>query len=167
MAKKPTDGASAEGRVLPPPHARFTKGKSGNPRGRPKGPSITGLTRKFALKRQVVTMDGEPQKLSRLEVAILKMQALAAMGKPAAAQLINNLRGLTRPEGPEQDCGFLVVPEQLTMEEFLAEEEARNATRVEPGTAINVEAEEFLKAVRGEPTVYGEALLAFHRKYRG
>lgn len=67
----------------------------------------------------------------------------------------------------ETDCGFLLVPEPLTPEEFYAEEEARNANRVEPGTAINIEAEEFPKAVRGEPTAYGEALLKFHRKNRG
>jgi hypothetical protein len=167
MAKNSTDGASAAGRVPPPAATRFAKGRSGNPRGRPNGVSIKRLTQKIALKKQVVTTDGKPQKFNRLEIAILKAQALAAMGKPAAAQLISELRVQTGSGEPERDSGVLLVPEQLTMEAFIAEEEARNATKVEPGTAIDIEAEEFQKAVRGEPTVYGEALLAFHRKYRG
>ena len=48
----------------------------------------------------------------------------------------------------------------------MAEEEARNAGKVEPGTEINIESEEFMKAVRGEPSPLGEALLSFHKKYR-
>jgi len=47
----------------------------------------------------------------------------------------------------------------------MAEEEARNAEAVEPGTEVNVEVEEFLKTVRGEPSPLGEALIAFGRKY--
>ena len=59
----------------------------------------------------------------------------------------------------------MLVPEPLTVEELMAEEEARNAEAVEPGTEVNVEVEEFLKAVQGEPSPLGEALIAFHRKY--
>jgi hypothetical protein len=63
--------------------------------------------------------------------------------------------------------GFLLVPESRTVEEFMAEEEARNAEAVEPGTEVNVEVEEFLKAARGEPSPLGEALIAFRRKNGG
>jgi hypothetical protein len=51
------------------------------------------------------------------------------------------------------------------MEEFIAEEIAPNANAVEPGTQVNVETEEFLKAARGEPSPLGEALRAFQKKY--
>ena len=73
--------------------------------------------------------------------------------------------GLTVGPEPVKGGGFLLVPESLTVEEFMAEVEARNAEAVEPGTEVNVEVEEFLKAVRGESSALGEALIAFHRKY--
>ena len=163
---KPSDGASAEGRLPPPAMTQFRKGTSGNPRGRPKGAvSIERLTRNFALKAQAVTMSGKPQRLSRLEIAIFKLKAVAAAGKPAAAALLNQLRGITAPKEPEQGRAFLFVRAPLTAEEWIAEVEAANKDKVEPGTELNVEAEEFLKAARGEPSPLGEALLAFHRKY--
>ena len=73
--------------------------------------------------------------------------------------------GLTVGPEPVKGGGFLLVPAPLTVEELMAEEEARNAEAVEPGTEVNVEVEEFLKAVRGEPSPLGEALIAFHREY--
>jgi hypothetical protein len=48
----------------------------------------------------------------------------------------------------------------------MAREEERNKNTCEPGSAVNLDAEEFTKAARGEPTIYGEALLAHFRKYR-
>ncbi|WP_354129831.1 hypothetical protein [Bradyrhizobium sp. RT3b] len=59
------------------------------------------------------------------------------------------------------------MSEILSEPDWIAREEQRNKDKVEPGSAINLEAEEFIKAARGEPTVYGEALLEYYRKYRG
>ena len=158
--------ASAKGRIPPPADAQFRKGRSGNPQGRPKGSvSLDGLTRKFALKKQVVKVGGKRQKLSRLEIAIFKLTALAATGKPAAARLMHELRILSVPREPDHRYGVLLVPAETTVEAFIAEQEELNKYRVEPGTEVNIEHEEFIKAVRGEPTPLGEALLAFHRKY--
>jgi hypothetical protein len=163
---KTSDGASAEGRVPPPGKAQFLKGRSGNPRGRPKGAvSIERLTRNFALKTQTVAISGELKRLSRLEIAILKLKAVAATGKPAAAALLNQLRGVTVPKERERQGGFLMVPATLTQEEWIAKMRAVSKDSVEPGTEVNVEAEESGKAARGEPSPLGEALLAFHRKY--
>jgi hypothetical protein len=100
-----------------------------------------------------------------LELVILKIQALALMGNPGAAALMKDVWGLTVGPEPVKGGGFLLVPESRTVEEFMAEEEARNAEAVEPGTEVNVEVEEFLKAARGEPSSLGEALIAFRRKY--
>ena len=141
------NGASAEGRVPPPEEYRIPKGKSGNYKGRPRGSvSLTKLTRKVA-KRRIL-----------LELVILKIQALALTGNPGAAALIKDVWGLTVGPEPVKGGGFLLVPELLTVEELMAEEEARNAEAVEPGTEVNVEVEEFLKTVRGEPSPLGEAL---------
>jgi hypothetical protein len=163
---KVDSGASAEGRIPPPANAQFRKGRSGNPQGRPKGSvSTDGLTRKFALKKQVVKIGGKRQKRSRLEIVILKLTALAAAGKPAAARLMHELSRLSVPREPDHRYGALIVPAETTVEAFIAEQEELNKYRVEPGTEVNIEHEEFVKAVRGEPTALGEALLAFHRKY--
>jgi hypothetical protein len=53
----------------------------------------------------------------------------------------------------------------MTTEAFIAEQEELNKHRIEPGTEVNIEHEEFMKAVRGEPSPLGEALRAFHRKW--
>jgi hypothetical protein len=160
-------GRSAKGRTPPPPESRFRKGKSGNPAGRPKGSiSISSLTRKVAQKKHRVSIEGKSRRVTTLDLLILKTQAMAASGQVAAARLMNWVRSETQPSDTEiAEGGFLLVPEAMTTEEFIAEEEARTGQMVEPGTEINIEAEEFLKACRGEPSPLGEALHAFHKKY--
>jgi len=145
---------------LPPPEEyRIPKGKSGNYKGRPRGSvSLTKLTGKVANTKYRAVIDGLSQRRTLLELVILKIQALALTGNPGAAALIKDVWGLTVGPEPVKGVGFLLVPEVLTVEEFMAEEEARNAEAVEPGTEVNVEVEEFLKTVRGEPSPLGEAL---------
>lgn len=159
------NGVSADGRVPPPEEYRIPKGKSGNYKGRPRGSvSLAKLTCKVANTKYRAVIDGVSQRRTLLELVILKTQALALNGNPGAAALMKDLWGLVI--GPEPVEGrFLLVPASLTAEEFMAEEEARNAEAVEPGTVVNVKTEEFLKAVRGEPSPLGEALHAFYMKY--
>jgi len=160
------NGVSAEGRVPPPEDYRIPKGKSGNYKGRPRGSvSLTKLTRKVANTKYRAVIDGVSQRRALLELVILKIQALALKGNPGAAALVKDVWGLTIGPEPVKGGGFLLVPAPQTVEELMAEEEARNAKAVEPGTEVNVEVEEFLKAVRGEPSPLGEALRAFYMKY--
>ena len=120
----------------------------------------------MALKKHSVRIEGKPRRITTLKLLILKLNALAASGHPGAATLINWLRSQTEPsELDSAEGGFALVPESLTTEEFIAREEARNVGKLEPGTFVDVRAEEFLKAVRGEPSPLGEALRAFHKKY--
>ena len=158
------DGASAEGRVPPPEVYRIPKGKSGNYKGRPRGSvSLAKLTCKVANTKYGAVIDGVSQRRTLLELVILKIQALALNGNPGAAALMKDLWGLAI--GPEPvKGGFLLVPAPVTVEELMADEEARNAEAVEPGTVVNVNVE-ILKAVRGEPSALGEALRAFYMKY--
>lgn len=168
MSKKPK-GASAPGRVAPPVDTHFAKGTCGNPAGRPTGAiSLKRLTRKFALKKQKVTISGKAQRYSRLEIAILKLQSLASTGKPSAVSLLARLRTDLSPIAPDLELGCLLVPATpLSTEEFLAEIYAAEKDKVEPkADETNVEAEEYLKALRGEPSPLGEAIIAFRRKYR-
>jgi hypothetical protein len=95
----------------------------------------------------------------------LEIVALPSLLSSETASLMNDLFGLAIPPEPPEGCGFLLVPAPVSLEELMADEEARNAGALEPGTFVNIKAEEFSKAARGEPSPLGEALLAFHRKY--
>ncbi|WP_128971368.1 DUF5681 domain-containing protein [Bradyrhizobium tropiciagri] len=153
-------------RRSPPIATQFRKGTSGNPKGRPKGAvSIERLTRQFALKTECVKIGGKTERMTRLEIAILKLKAVAATGNTAAAVQIEWLRGLTAPEALEIEGPVLLSPEALTEEEWIKRQEEANKHKKEPGTEIDVETNEFLKAARGGPSPLGEALLAFHEKY--
>jgi hypothetical protein len=165
--QKQNSGISAEGRSPPPAEKRFRKGRSGNPAGRPKGSiSLSGLTRKVALKRHSVRIEGKPRRLTTLELLVLKLNALAASGQPGAASLVNWLRSQIDPSDADPAQGkFALLPAPMTPEEFMAEEEMRNVGKLEPGAFVDVKAEEFLKAVRGEASPLGEALRSFHKKY--
>jgi hypothetical protein len=161
-------GISAEGRTPPPTKSQFQKGRSGNPAGRPKGSNDrtrSNLTRKVAEKKRKLLIEGKPRKLKTLDLLILKAKAMAASGHPGAFVLINWIRSQTEPSEAKAEGGFLIVPTPLTPEEFMAKEEIRNAGKVEPGTEINIEHEEYIKAVRGEASPLGEALRAFSAKY--
>ena len=164
--QKQNSGTSAEGRIPPPAESRFRKGRSGNPTGRRKGSvSLSRITRKVALKQHSVAIDGKPRRLTTLELLIFKLNGMAATGNPGAARLINWLRSQTEPSEASSGAKIALVAAPLTLEEFMAQEEVRNAGKLEPGTFVDVKAEEFLKAVRGEPSPLGEALESFHKKY--
>jgi hypothetical protein len=165
--KKQSSGILAEGRIPPPAEKRFLKGRSGNLAGRPKG-SIgrSRITRKVMRKKHSVHVQGKLRRLTTLELLILKAQAMAASGHPGAASLINWLRSeIEPPELDSAEGGFALVPAAVTPEEFEAQAAAGNAGKLEPGTFVDVKSEEYMKAVRGEPSPLGEALRAFNKKY--
>src|SRR5947209_14158081 len=165
MARK-RDGVSADGRLAPPEEYRIEKGKSGNYKGRPRGSvSLKALTRKVARTKHSGLIGGEPQRLTLLELVVLKARAMAIGGHAGAAAVVRDLWDVMAEPAPEEG-GLLLAPAEVTPDEWIAQAKARNATAVEPSPEIKVEMEEFLKAARGEPSPLGEALLAFHDKYR-
>jgi hypothetical protein len=165
--QKRNSGTSAEGRTPPPDESKFRKGRSGHPAGRPKGSiSLSRLTRKVALKKHRVRIDGKPRNVTMFDLQILKLKGLAATGQAEAAALLNWLRSQTGLSDAESaEGGFLLVPADVTPEEFMAEIEACYVGKIEPGTEVDVKTEEFLKAARGEPSPLGEALRSFYAKY--
>ena len=65
----------------PPAHARFLKGRSGNPRGRPKGSRNLATILQRALDEPVVvTHNGKRRSISKLEAAVTQMVNKAATG---------------------------------------------------------------------------------------
>ena len=157
----------AQERTLPPAERKFLKGQSGNPAGRPRGAvSLTRMTRKIARKVRRVKLDGKFRKVSTIDLLILRLNGMAALGKPGAARVARWLREqVTLPDEEDASARILLVPAQVTAEEFMAKMQIQDVGKVEPGTEINIEHEEFIKAAKGEASPLGEALRAFHKKY--
>ena len=86
----------------PPERMRFKKGQSGNPRGRPKGTLNIATALKKALREKVViTENGRPKTVTKLEAAFKQLVNLATAGDLRAIQ---QLLGLARSveEQPNQ-----------------------------------------------------------------
>jgi Family of unknown function (DUF5681) len=156
------------GRNPPPAEYHFLKGTTGNKKGRPKGSIDTKrLTRKVANKKHAVRIDGRIVRKTLLQLVIESMIREAATGKPSMVALVDQIRAKISPTQDKQEGGFLLVPAEVSIEEFLAEEEARNANAREPGTYVNHKVEEMCKAAKGIYSPLGEAVLALHRRWGG
>ena len=69
----------------PPKEARFQKGTSGNPKGRPKGLLNLATVFRRTLRIKVLVNDGKRQKqVDLLEAVVVKMVTMAAQGNPPA-----------------------------------------------------------------------------------
>jgi uncharacterized protein DUF5681 len=130
MNDKPKTGA---GRLPPPLEHRFLKGSSGNKRGRPKGSiDLKRVTRKVALKKHRVVINGRPVRKTLLELVIEQVVRGAASGAPSMVSLYHKIRTRVRPIEGQQMGGLLLVPETLTTEEWEAQAERRNAIATDP-----------------------------------
>jgi len=158
------DEVSAPGRRPPPRRSRFQKGLSGNPAGRPKGAiSIKKLTTKFALGKLKINVNGRSELKSRLEIAILKLIALAADGKGAAVEELQRLRLKAAPA--QMPGGLLVVPEPLPLDEYIAKTQEENKDAIVPDTEIDPSIEDLVRSPEKSATEYDRALLAHRQKY--
>ena len=92
----------------PPKSHRFQPGKSGNPRGRPKGTRNlkTDLTR-LLIKRIPVREDGETRQVSRQEAVLLRLYSKAVQGDVRAIMslltMLMKLEPLTLEPAQAQD----------------------------------------------------------------
>jgi Family of unknown function (DUF5681) len=76
----------------PPKASRFAPGKSGNPRGRPKGSrSVGGILNGIMSQKVTVSEGGRTRRVSRLEVMLLRLANDAARGDARVTKLLLEL----------------------------------------------------------------------------
>jgi hypothetical protein len=78
------------GFARPPKATQFKKGRSGNPRGRPKAAEIVdarGALDRVLQRRITITYEGEPRRVTVLEALLLKVREMAAGGDIAMLKL--------------------------------------------------------------------------------
>jgi hypothetical protein len=81
------DGEYKIGFGRPPEHTRFKKGRSGNPRGRPKDvKNLATLLGKTLSERVIVNEHGRRRSISKLEAAVKQLVNKAASGDPKFMQ---------------------------------------------------------------------------------
>ena len=156
------------GRKPPPAEHRFLKGTSGNKKGRPKGSvDLKKLTRKVAQKKHAVKVNGQIVLKTLLQLVVESMVRQAATGAPSMIALNAEIRAKVSPSQDKLEGGILLAPAELSREEFIAQEEARNANAQDPSDTdyVNHKVDEMCKAAKGIDSPLGEALLAFHRRW--
>ena len=89
----------------PPRHSRFRPGKSGNPKGRPKGSKSLKAILEAALSSPVtIPENGVPKKFSLQELLFKAMIGKAVKGDARATALLVRLMeqfGISKPDGEE------------------------------------------------------------------
>jgi hypothetical protein len=88
--RKPAEPGVGYGR--PPKATRFSKGKSGNPNGRPKGSRTVGAVLQEILQQKIaVTENGKTRRVPALEVMLRRLANDAMRSEPAALKLMLSL----------------------------------------------------------------------------
>ena len=86
----------------PPGHARFTKGRSGNPRGRSPGAKNLKTLLSEALNVCVIVSDnGRSRKITKREAIITQLVNRSATADWRAIKILRDIEGQTEPASPE------------------------------------------------------------------
>ncbi len=116
----------------PPAHTRFKPGRSGNPKGRPKGArGLNTLARELLTARVPVRTGSGEKRMHRIEAVLHKTFELALKGNPRALSQVLSLYASAVSETAVAD---LPLPaEELTMTDLAILEEFKASLLQEPG----------------------------------
>ncbi len=130
----------AVGYGRPPRATQFASGKSGNPRGRPKGSRTVGAILRDILKQKIaVTENGKARRLAALEVMLRRLVNDAMRSDAKAMKLLLALveRYAETTEAKVQ-LGELLAEDQAILAQYLLEPKASAG---ELGEQVNSEEE--------------------------
>ena len=132
------------GRGRPPVKSRYPKGRSGNPRGRPKGSkNRKTVLREIAAETHHLTIDGVRRELPVYSLLLTRLHQAAVGGDRLALVASEEFRNYLSPE-PQTGGGVIVFPEEpASLDEFEREAKAYRAVMLK-------ETEAFRREVEGE-----------------
>jgi hypothetical protein len=91
MSERPSE--YQVGRCKPPQHTRFRKGRSGNPKGRPKtSRKLTSLALQIMNEKVTVTENGRRRQITKLQAALKQLINKAASGDFRATREVLKMR---------------------------------------------------------------------------
>jgi hypothetical protein len=133
-----TDKTYDLGYGKPPERTQFVKGKSGNPKGRPKGSqNLATILAKAARQRVKITENGRTRSITKLEAIMLQLCNKGASGDlKATGALLDWIKVSGAESGQAAITAF--VPhesDQAVIANIV--ERIRNAEIPEPGNPIN------------------------------
>ena len=116
----------------PPTRRRFKK--SGNSKGRPKGSkNRKTIVKAVANEMHSVFENGKHRRRSTLDLVLLRLRNMALEDKNVRAfEELHRLFKAYQPQATNDDAGYLVVPAEMSQEEWVAEQMEKNKHRKRP-----------------------------------
>ena len=110
------------GYCKPPAHAKFVKGQSGNPRGRPKGSqNLASLLAKAGRQRIRITENGRSRSITKFEALMLQLINKAVSGDlKAIGELLGWIKSFAEPDQSALTPGIQHENDEVVMANILA-----------------------------------------------